>query len=339
MISDQSLPKNAFDSIGQGLDKPYFPFRFAAQNCEMEISMAQLPEGVFDLPFYNDGVEKYFFESPMNRVQIIKNIDLCLDLESLPQKEPSGFMFHMSRCGSTLASQLLSCLDQHRVVSEATVISHYLASCKQGEVVYDKNHFQWLVKSFGQLKNGIQSNYFIKFNSWNVLFLETILEAFPDVPWIFIGRNPIEIMVSNYNKPTAPILWQLKHNPLAQSLLKEAPDNLFDLPIEEYFGLFLAEFLKTAMKFLPNGGKFVDYKELCNSAPSILDAHFNLSMSHDEFQKMKNRARYNAKSNEKELFKDDSEEKIRLASIQMEQAVEKLVMPYWNKILVNSELI
>ena len=32
---------------------------------------------------------------------------------------PSGFIFHMSRCGSTVISQMLAALAEHVVVSEA----------------------------------------------------------------------------------------------------------------------------------------------------------------------------------------------------------------------------
>jgi len=39
---------------------------------------------------------------------------------------PTGFIFHMSRCGSTLASQMLKCSARHTVVAEADPINRVL---------------------------------------------------------------------------------------------------------------------------------------------------------------------------------------------------------------------
>ena len=40
-------------------------------------------------------------------------------------------------------------------------------------------------------------DYFVKFDSWNTLDLALIRRAFPDVPWIFLYRDPVEVIVSH----------------------------------------------------------------------------------------------------------------------------------------------
>ena len=40
----------------------------------------------------------------------------------------------------------------------------------------------------------------MKFSSWNVLYLPLVRAAFPVVPWVFVYRHPVEVMVANLAK-------------------------------------------------------------------------------------------------------------------------------------------
>src|SRR5205823_6164768 len=43
--------------------------------------------------------------------------------------------------------------------------------------------------------------YFVKFSSWNVLYFPLVRAAFPGVPWVFVYRHPVDVMVANLAKP------------------------------------------------------------------------------------------------------------------------------------------
>lgn len=115
---------------------------------------------------------------------------------------PSGFIFHMSRCGSTLLARLLARLERHLVVEESTWINDMLKLCdyqilKGAEETWFRN----LVLSHGPRGQGGERRYYLKLSSWNAAFIDFIQRVFPDVPTIFLFRDPHEVLVSVLQSP------------------------------------------------------------------------------------------------------------------------------------------
>lgn len=52
--------------------------------------------------------------------------ELELLAERLPAGNPDGFIFHLSRCGSTLVSQMLAALPRYKVLSEPAPLDNIL---------------------------------------------------------------------------------------------------------------------------------------------------------------------------------------------------------------------
>ncbi len=101
---------------------------------------------------------------------------------------PTGFIFHMSRCGSTLVSQMLAASSENIVLSEAAPIDDILRAHFRDPGVTEEQQVQWLQWLVGVLswrRFPAEKNVFIKFDCWHVMFLPLIQRAFPDVPWIF----------------------------------------------------------------------------------------------------------------------------------------------------------
>jgi hypothetical protein len=118
---------------------------------------------------------------------------------------PSGFIFHISRCGSTVLSKALARLPHHVVISESNPHNKIWQILKGRDLerreFTDENLtcYKNLVLAMGRQRTTSQHTYFVKFTSWNVLFLDFITAVFPDVPSIFIYRDPAEVMVSVLN--------------------------------------------------------------------------------------------------------------------------------------------
>ncbi len=106
----------------------------------------------------------------------------------------------MSRCGSTLAAANAGGLvDGNIVLSEADPIDAVLRAPLHHSHVTDVDRRAWLqaiVSALGQRRHADEAHLFIKFESWSVLELALIREAFPDVPWVFLYRDPVEVLVS-----------------------------------------------------------------------------------------------------------------------------------------------
>ncbi len=113
--------------------------------------------------------------------------------------QPDGFIFHMSRCGSTLVSQMLGALPDSIVISEAGPIDAVVDSGQHRPDLSDEERalwLRWMVCAFGQTRRGGERRFVLKLDAWHTLDLQLFRRAFPTVPWIFLYRDPVEVLVS-----------------------------------------------------------------------------------------------------------------------------------------------
>lgn len=160
-----------------------------------------------------------FFESTLQRAmrepfRVLFRREVGLDaleaqLASMDLVPPTGFILHMSRCGSTLISQMLAASPRNVVISEGWAIDSLL-HCIAGSGVSGDRARCWMrtvIRSLGQQFGGgvagAGSRYFVKFDAWHTLALPLVRGAFPDIPWIFVYRDPVEVMVSQMRRPAS----------------------------------------------------------------------------------------------------------------------------------------
>ena len=81
----------------------------------------------FREPFFDQTIER-LFRQPFNLLFRHQTpIEFLGELsERLPALAPTGFIFHLSRCGSTLISQMLAALDRNIVMSEPPPVDSVL---------------------------------------------------------------------------------------------------------------------------------------------------------------------------------------------------------------------
>lgn len=118
--------------------------------------------------------------------------------EAHPGAPLGGIIFHMSRCGSTLLCRQLMALDRNIVASEPAPVDGVLRAALHMPVLPREAQLRWLramVAAIGQPRNGEQA-FYLKTDCWHVHQAELLREAFPEVPWIFLYRDPVEVMVS-----------------------------------------------------------------------------------------------------------------------------------------------
>ncbi len=183
-------------------------------------------------PFVEPFFEQTLGRAMRNPAQLLFRRQTPVDLletlaEEAPGVAPTGFIFHMSRCGSTLVAQMLAALRDSIVISEAPVIDQTLGLHWRDPRIGCAQRIAWLrgvVHALGQRRHGDERRFFIKFDSWHVLELPLILEAFPDVPWIFLYRDPTEVLVSHTTERGSQMLPGVKRKEwLASSLMTSWP--------------------------------------------------------------------------------------------------------------------
>jgi len=234
---------------------------------------------------------------------------------------PAGLIFHVSRCGSTLVTQMLNTLPGVRGVGEPEALSVYLLQCARGGCAFDADEFRRLVKVFGRGLNP-EDAYVIKFSSWNVLFLDQIRSALPNVPWVFLTREPTEVMVSNFRQPSAPLRWYRGMDPWFKVCFPDWPVEKRGVP-EEFFAWCLARYSQKARQHHGPHGLWLDYTQLPGVVYSHVLPHFGLDASGPHRARMMERSRYKAKGNTQDPFVPEGEKKKEEASEAIREAVKR----------------
>ena len=117
-----------------------------------------------------------------------------------PGLEPSGFIFHLSRCGSTLVAQMLAASSEALVMSEPPAFDQVLRAPTFCPDLSPRDHvawLRWMLSALGQRRKPDQSRFVVKLDAWAIVHWRLIRQAFPDTPCIFLYRDPLEVMVSH----------------------------------------------------------------------------------------------------------------------------------------------
>lgn len=247
-----------------------------------------------------------------------------------PGLAPNGFIFHMSRCGSTLVTQMLAALAQNIVISEAPPIDFILRSNTKNPAITDEQRadwLKWMVGALGQ-KRTDEKYYFIKFDSWSTFDLDLIERAFPEVPWIFLYRNPVEVIVSQMRRRGALML----PGAVGQILPGLDLTEIMQMPPEEYCARILARTCESAINRAQNrNARMINYNQLPEAVTSVMLEHFGINYAREEIDNIKNAAQFDAKT-PRMTFAPDSQAKRNEASEAALAAAEYWVNPLYERL-------
>ncbi len=217
-------------------------------------------------------------------------------MASRPGVRPTGFIFHMSRCGSTLISQMLAAVPENIVLSEPAALDTVLRAHFQNPEITGEQcvqWLQWLVGTWAWRRQLEEKNLFIKFDSWHTPFLPVIQRAFPGVPWIFVYREPLEVMVSQTRRRGGHMIPGV----LEPQLFGWEPAMTARMPLLEYGARALAAICGAARTHLEGGnGKLINYRQLPDSIWPALMEHWNLKFSDGDTARMMAAARMDARN-------------------------------------------
>jgi hypothetical protein len=241
-------------------------------------------------------------------------------------RPPDAFIFHMSRCGSTLLSQMFTALPDTRVISEATTIDRMLYADRALPGLPAQTHREWLralVLAYGARTHAPFARYVIKLDAWHVDRLAMIEQAFPEVPWVFLFRHPLEVLVSNLALRAASTLPGISTHGVPGVDLYAA----VSMPPEEYVGRILDHHMRSALAHRTSTrGLFVDYADLPERALPAILAHLRMDLAESEIAMMLSKAGRDAKQPQA-VFVPDASRKQASASAAARQVAQTLLMP------------
>lgn len=140
------------------------------------------------------------------------------------RKKPNGFIFHIGRCGSTLLTRFLNSDPKTIIISESSAITKFLLISRDFEIQTRRRAFVSLLSATQQ--EDYPAKYIFKFTSINCKDIEFILSCYPDVPWVYLYRNPQIVVESMLARPPAWI-----HLLIEGESLKGKRKQIFRLPV------------------------------------------------------------------------------------------------------------
>ena len=242
---------------------------------------------------------------------------------------PSGFIFHMSRCGSTLVSQMLAALPHTIAISEAAPIDAIVQLSRTWSQFPIEQHVKCLsaiVAAYSRRRSGGERHFVVKLDSWHTLALSLFRRAFPSVPWLFLYREPIEVLVSQMRQRGAQMVAEL----VSPSLY--GIDDTGDIRAEDYCARVLNKICASIIdNYGEGGGLLVNYRELPGAIGTRILPHFGVTCSDDEREVVDRVARYDAKAPSFE-FADDTASKQHEATDMVRATAERQLSDVYRRL-------
>jgi len=276
-------------------------------------------------PFFQQTVDRA--KADGNRHELFTEFDVLLQLEKeLDSVQPTGLIFHSSRCGSTLVANACRAINNSIVLSEANAIDKLVARfiTDAGDVktsLYSV-FLRGVVNALAQRRNGNEQHLFIKFACCSFAQIERIRRIWPTVPWLFLYRDPVDTIVSNL-KDVPPWLLDKDRRVLA-SITGTTPDQVEAMSLEELCARTIGSLFSTAHGLANDNGMLLNYKQLSVPVISSVLSFFKVGPSTEELESIKRVSqRYSKEASGSLEFVADSDAKQQLASDAVRDAAAK----------------
>lgn len=244
-------------------------------------------------PFFEESLQRAR-RRPINR--LLRHRTPLADLAAGGTDEvsdaPDGLIFHMSRCGSTLTAQMLAAMEGV-VISEAAPLDAAVQIAHgRGHVPIEERAalLRAMVRALGRGRAGKGRAYILKLDSWHSLALPLFHAAFPDTPWLFLYRDPVEVLVSHRRMRG----FQTIAGAMADLYGIDGGEHMVP---EIYVAHVLACICRAALEHRALGrALFLNYRDLPGAIGSRVLPHFGLVAGPEASHAMAEASRRNAKS-------------------------------------------
>ena len=262
-----------------------------AQTGEVSLCWRDLGRQPFSEPFFVNTLarqpheERRVCHTPLAALATMATLGDCL--------APDAFIFHVSRCGSTLLTQLLATLPQCVVLSEPTVIDSLLRLHHDGMAGSDGIALlRQAILALGQRRTGEETHFFIKFDCWHIHNLALLRQTFPDTPCLFLYREPQAVLAS-HQRQRGP---QMVPGMLHPAQLPLPAHQLAPGDIDGYAGLVLASLFDAALPHAAAGQlQLIHYKQLPDIVFSDVLTRLGITPTPAQLQAMRARGGVHAK--------------------------------------------
>jgi hypothetical protein len=257
--------------------------------------------------------------------------------------EKIKFLFHMSRCGSTLATQMLGASKKFYVLSEPPIVNRILdPGLKLPDGIGKMEILKATIHALASCKPESAEETVIKFRSWNTLFIKDILCEFPKTEWFFIHRKGVEVLESVLRNPPGWMRGREQNEEFFSSFMRHEPDEeIGALPFDEYAIRLLGAFCAAAGKAHSDHAYYIDYQTISTDLADLVVKNWSVRLDEGEREAMRAQTLLYSKDPSKtKEFVPDMEQKSEaatehqreLADLYIEKERQSFARPFaeWN---------
>ncbi|HVF23591.1 MAG TPA: sulfotransferase [Pyrinomonadaceae bacterium] len=278
-------------------------------------------------PFFQQTVDRLRSEHP-DRRETFAEFDTLIRLEkTFDSVAPTGFIFHSSRCGSTLLSNACRALPGAIVLSEPPAVDKLLArfvtdTDEHGTKAMLYSLFlRAAINALAQHRTGQERHLFVKFACCSTMQIERIQRIWPNVPWVFLYRDPVETIVSNMrNRPS----WLMDDHRVLASIIDTRPEEVAQMSAEELCARSIASFFATAHRVANDRALLLNYNQLSTAEISNVLNFFGIELAPAEMETIARQSQmYSKAASGARAFVADAETKQQLATGTIREAAER----------------
>lgn len=266
----------------------------------------------FDEPFFDESIsvcrslysENWHIKRSMSSTEVLTDWAKMMDTV-----EPTAFIFHISRCGSTLISQMLGMQPSNIILSEVPFFDDLLR--------YGKMHncmpailpqLQAAVSLYGANRTGNFQRLFIKADSWHIHFYKELRALYPAVPFFLLYRKPDEVLRSQQKKRGMQAL----PNYLEPEIFGFDKEIVSATPLDEYMSMVIESYLDAFLDILQKDelAYAINYHSGAMSIVDTIAMVTGLSITEAEKLLMEKRAGFHAKFPQQVFSEENPDEAI-----------------------------
>jgi hypothetical protein len=283
------------ESISLAL-KNWIPFKLFEEGSFKYCRWLYLGDKKATEPFFDDTVVKCWKLPENSRsIRCISSVEILPEwAQQIETISPTVIIFHISRCGSTVVSQLLGLQPANIVLSEVPFFDELL---RWGHKTNQMEEALPLLKAaidlYGAKRNKESKHLIIKADSWHVHFYQYFRQLYPRVPFILLYRKPDEVIRSQQNKRGMQSIPGL----LEPEIFGFKKNEIMHTGLDEYMARVIETYLQAFVKIL-NTDKLalpVNYNEGALNIVKKAASFTGLTISEKELTDMQQRAAFHGK--------------------------------------------
>jgi hypothetical protein len=258
---------------------------------------------------------------PLNRFLDVRTPPSALDAE-VAGPAPAGFIFHMSRCGSTLASRMLNEIEGVISLSEPAIVGDLLRARRFLPALDPARLTTWLRSAVALLGAG-HDKIVVKTEGGGLFGLDLLRRAFPTTPWVFLHRDPLDVMLSQQRERSSEMMPQV-----IEAIIHDPAQDDLDL----HCATTLAAMCQQAATALKAGdGALVAYEDLPGAVTARIAPLFGLHPTPADLVRVRAVASRHARRGETE-FVDEQQARRAKADPRLVDLADRLARPSWERL-------